>query len=200
MSPVLNQSVTSSDYLINADQFSDVDLFKQIAKGNEDALSELYKRYQNQIYRFALHQTHDEAAAEEVLQDVFLAAWQRAGKFREKASVKTWLLRVAYYRSATWAKKQKAPLELEAVDAIPSSKPGPSDIQMTNWQSEQVQEAIISLTPKHRAAIELIFYHELTYKEAASVVDCPVGTMKSRVNQALNQVSRLLTAAGFDND
>lgn len=200
MRPVLNQSVPRSDYLLNAELHSDADLFKQMAHGNENALAELYQRYRSQIYRFALHQTSDENAAEEILQDVFLAAWQRAGEFRSHASVKTWLLRVTYYRSATWLSRRKQPLELEAAEILPSGKPGPDDEVLTAWQSDQVQQAIMELTPKHRAAVELIFYHELTYKEAARVVDCPVGTMKSRVNQALGQISRLLQAAGFNHN
>ncbi len=197
MRRVLNQSVQSSDYLLNADRHSDLDLFEQITLRDENALAELYNRYRNQVFRFALYQTQDENAAEEILQDVFLAAWQRAGEFRGKSSVKTWLLRVAYYRSATWLSKLKKPVELESVDFLPSGKPGPHDAAVNSWQSEQVQRALQDLTPKHRTAIWLIFYHELTYKEAASVVECPVGTMKSRVNQALNQISRLLSASGY---
>ena len=200
MRPILNQSIPRSDYLLNADSHSDDDLFKQIAAGNEDALAELYQRYRSQIYRFALHQTQDENAAEEILQDVFIAAWQRAGEFRSRASVKTWLLRVAYYRSATWLSRRKDPVQLESAEILPSEKPGPDDSALTSWQSDQVQQAIMELTPKHRAAVELIFFHELTYKEAARVVDCPVGTMKSRVNQALGQITRLLLAAGYNND
>ena len=198
MPPVLNQSVKKPDYLVNADTFSDVDLFKKIGAGDETALAELYHRYRIPVFRFALHQTQDEAAAEEVLQDVFLAAWQRAGKFRGKASVKTWLLRVTYYRSATWLSRQKQPAALDSMEVLPSDNPGPEFVAVDNWQSSQVQEAIGRLSPKHRAAVELIFYHELTYKEAARVVGCPTGTMKSRVNQAVAQLSRLLTAAGFE--
>ncbi|HUF37730.1 MAG TPA: sigma-70 family RNA polymerase sigma factor [Anaerolineales bacterium] len=189
MSAVLNQEARFSDYIHAVQALSDRDLFAQIAAGDEIALDELYHRYRSQVYRFLLHQTADAQAAQELIQDVFLAAWQGAGKFRGAASVKTWLLRVAYYRAASWVKLLDKVPDGELTDAIPSAGVPLDERIVQTWQTQTIREAMAELSAEQRTAVELIFYHELTYKEAAQVVECPVGTMKSRVNNALKNLA-----------
>ena len=185
MRSLLNQKTPYKDYIHTLDSLSDDALFTHIAAGEEAALDELYKRYRTPVYRFLVHQTGDAQAAEELVQDVFVAAWHGAGRFRGNAAVKTWLLRVAYYRASTWVKTIRKSVDVTLVDSLPSGSLPLDDLMIRTWQTEIVRTAMAELSSDHRTAVELIFYHELTYKEAARVVGCPVGTMKSRVSHAV---------------
>lgn len=198
MRSILNPAIPESDYINRAEDFSDSELFAHIADGEQGALVELYNRYSGQVFRFLRHQLHDEQGAEEVLQDVFLAAWDRAKAFKGRSSVKTWLLRVAYYRSATWLSRRKQADSLDVIENVPSELPGPEKVADDRLESEQVLSAFHQLSQKHRTAIDLVFYQELTYKEAAQVAGCPVGTMKSRVSHALEQINRLMLRGNPD--
>lgn len=199
MRSILNQEAGRPDYITTDGSLPDHELFRRIASGDEPALAVLYNRYQRELLRFLVYRTGDEAAAEELLQDVFVAAWQRAGTFRGSASVKTWLLRVAYYRAATWVSQKRRALVTDELDEQAVLDAPVLDRRMdAAWESEQLAGALALLSENHRTALELVFYHELTYREAAEVVGCPVGTMKSRVSHALAQVNGLLRKAGMD--
>jgi len=197
MRSLLNQKAHPGDYM-NTGSLTDRELFTRIAAGDEDALGALYQRYHLDVYRFALSRIQDEPGAEEILQDVFVAAWQRAGSFRGTASVKTWLLRVTYYRAATWLNTRRETVALEHAEQVPARAVHLDERIEKSWQSDQVRESLAALTEKHRTALELIFFFELSYREAARVVGCPVGTMKSRVSHALDHLNGLLIKAGLD--
>ncbi len=185
MQSLLNQKSRYSDYILTVQALSDRELFAHIAAGEEAALDELYNRYRSQVYRFLVHRTGNDQAAEELIQEVFLAAWRGAAGFRGSASVKTWLLRVAYYQAATWVKSLSRSRDLDLSEAIPAAAPALDDRMHQTWLNDTIHLAMAELSTDHRTAVELIFYHELTYREAARVVDCPVGTMKSRVSYAI---------------
>lgn len=198
MRSLLNQETRYQDYILTVKALSDRELFTHIAAGEEAALDELYKRYRSQIYRFLVHRTGSEQAAEELIQEVFLAAWQGARKFRGTAAVKTWLLRVAYYRAATWVKSVSRATDAPLAETLPFEGLLPEDKVAMDGQAEAVRAAIAELSDHHRTAVELIFYHGLTYQEAARVVDCPMGTMKSRVSHAIKLLGGRLIRDGLD--
>ena len=87
--------------------FTDIELIQKIAAGDEAAFSELYSRYNQPVYNFILRLLHQTPAAEDLLQDVFLAVWQGASQFRGKSTVKTWVFRIAYYQAISWLRKNK---------------------------------------------------------------------------------------------
>jgi RNA polymerase sigma-70 factor (ECF subfamily) len=194
MSPTLNQNAVSVDY-INREQSSKVDadfaLFERIGAGDERALAELYHRYRVILFQFLLRLVQERAAAEEILQDVMLAAWQRAAEFRQASSVKTWLYRVAYYRASTWLRNKKPDTYTDTA-SMPSDDDALDDLMIQRWQASQVQEALDGLNPHQRTAIELIFYHEFSYRETAEILNCPTGTVKSRVSHALRALQLVL--------
>ena len=194
----MNHKARITDYMKGLRPVTDRALFAQIAAGNEHALDELYERYRSQVFRFLVHQTGRREAAEELLQDVFMAAWQGAGNFRGTATVKTWLLRVAYYRAASWVKTIRKTHDLEQVENLPAPSISMDERIVRSWKAAEIHTALEQLTHAHRTAIELLFFHELTYREAAEVVGCPVGTMKSRVNHALKNLNGLLLQADVD--
>ena len=170
----------------------DIELLRQVAAGDEAAFAELYDQYAPPVYNYLLRLVNEPAIAEEILQEVFLAMWQSAHRFREEAKVKTWLLRIAHHQAVSWLRRTRAVLwpndELEA--------DGDDHVEehlARSWQIDRVRAALAQLTPTHRAVIELTFAQGLSYAEIAEVMNCPIGTVKSRMSYALRRLNGLLS-------
>lgn len=174
---------------------TDTELLRQVAAGDEAAFAELYDLYAPAIYNYLLRLVNESAVAEEIVQEVFLAMWRGAQRFREEAKVKTWLLRIAHHQAVSWLRRTRTALwpndELEADDDDHSIE----EHLAHRWQIDQVRTALAQLTPKHRAVIELTFVQGLSYAEIAEVMNCPLGTVKSRMSYALRHLNELLNEA-----
>jgi RNA polymerase sigma-70 factor (ECF subfamily) len=170
---------------------TDAELLRQVAAGDEVAFAELYDLYAPSVYNYLLRLVNEPAAAEEILQEVFLAMWQGAHRFREEAKVKTWLLRIAHHQAVSWLRRARSTAwaneELEADDHDPIE-----EHLARSWQIDRVRAALARLTPNHRAVIELTFVQGLSYAEIAEVMNCPIGTVKSRMSYALRRLNDLL--------
>ena len=171
---------------------TDTELLRQVAAGDEAAFAELYDLYAPPVYNYLLRLVNEAAVAEEILQEVFLAMWQSAHRFRAEATVKTWLLRIAHHQAVSWLRRTRATLwpndELEADDHEPIEAH-----LARSWQIDQVRAALARLSPNHRAVIELTFVQGLSYAEIAEVMNCPIGTVKSRMSYALRRLNALLS-------
>lgn len=180
---------------------SDLELIRQIAEKDQTALEELYKRYHLTIYNFFLRTTQDHASGEDLLQEFFINVWQGAGKFEARSSVKTWLFRMAHFMSAGWLRNKKKYIYDYDADTFEfrssSDDASLENLAFANWNYAQIQKAIQQLTPAQREIIELTFTHELSHLEVAYILNCPVGTVKSRLHTALHQLNRILTAKGI---
>lgn len=180
---------------------SDLELIHQISAKDQAALEELYKRYHLPIFNFFLRTTQDHASGEDLLQEFFINVWQGAGKFEARSSVKTWLFRMAHFMSAGWLRNNKKFIneyDTDAFEFLASSEDTSlENLAFAHWNYAQIQKAIQQLTPPQREIIELTFTHELTHLEVAYILNCPVGTVKSRLHTALHQLNRILTAKGI---
>ena len=177
----------------------DIYLIQATAAGSESAFSEVYRRYYQPIYNYLLRIVQDDAGADDILQEVFLAVWQGAGKFKKKSTVKTWIYRIAYKQSISWLRKhgrKSSPIELEEV--IDSGE-SPEDKALTEIRNVNIRRAMGKLTPKHRAVLELAFVQDMSYSDISEVLDCPVGTVKSRMSYALRYLNQILLKTGIEN-
>jgi RNA polymerase sigma-70 factor (ECF subfamily) len=174
---------------------TDLELLKKIAIGDEVAFSELYSRYNLSLYNFILRMILQKDIAEDILQDVFFSVWQGSNRFQSKSTVKTWLFRIAYYKSISWLRKNKKHRQSLNVDelSIVSNKLSPEGSLIEHWQEAQIKSAIAQLSYNHRSVIELTFVHGFSYKEIANIMKCPVGTVKSRMNYALRYLKTYLS-------
>jgi RNA polymerase sigma factor (sigma-70 family) len=100
-------------------------LIKRIANGDQLAMRTLFARHQTRVYRFVLRLLKNEAAAEDVVSEVFFDVWRQAGQFEARASVSTWLLSIARFKALT-AMRRRPNLELD--DDMMSCPPFPADI------------------------------------------------------------------------
>jgi len=173
----------------------DTALVRRVAAGDEQAFARLYHGHGAPLYNYIVRLVHDPAVAENLLQDVFVAVWQGAGRFRGSAQVRTWLFRIAHNQAVSWLRRERAgqgPEDSHDVGGVADAAGEPEAAAMSAWHADQVRRALDLLKPDHRAVIELVFFHELTYAEVAEVLDCPVGTVKSRMSWARRNLAEAL--------
>ncbi|MFN2126301.1 MAG: RNA polymerase sigma factor, partial [Anaerolineales bacterium] len=161
---------------INANTETDLEIVKKIAIGDEVAFSKLYSRYNLPVFNFILRLIGKKDAAEDVLQEVFIAVWQGSNRFQSKSAVKTWLFKIAYHKSISWLRKEKKLRQSLNIDelAIFSDKLSPEGSLIEYWQESRIKSASAQLSHNHRFVIELTFVRGFSYKEIANIMKCPV--------------------------
>jgi RNA polymerase sigma-70 factor (ECF subfamily) len=175
-------------------------LLKRISAGDEEACRELYRIYERRLLAFLRRMTGNTADAEECLGDVMVAVWRRAQTFRGNSRVATWLFGIAYYKAMDKLRDRPQADFTDPGEAeiIPDSKPDPSISLLGRQRRERIGSALAQLSPEHRAVIELTFYLEMSYAEIAQIMNCPIGTVKSRVFHALKHLRPILAAMGLE--
>jgi RNA polymerase sigma-70 factor (ECF subfamily) len=180
---------------------SDAELVRRIRLGERNAFGELVRRYQNQIYTVCHRWLGDDAVAEEIAQDTFVAAYRGMDRFRGDAKVSTWLYSIAVNRCKNRIEhdKRRAKDRHDSIDADPEGvrelkSDGPRTDSRTN-RAEAIrllQGALNDLEPPFRIAVVLRDIQELAYGEIADLLGLPIGTVKSRIHRARLDLARLL--------
>jgi len=168
-------------------------VIQAMAAGNAAALDELYARYGPGILNFLVARLNNRQLAEEVLQDVMLAAWKSAPIFRGESKVLTWLLTIARNRAINTQRKNR-PTLVEFSDEIKlqSADTGPLEAIVKTDRYEAVREALKLLPDGQREVLVLVFFQQLTGVEVAEVLGISVGTVKSRLFRAKELLRRAL--------
>lgn len=185
--------------LPQSDLAADAALVQRLVTGDEQAFDELYRRYSGLLYSYILRLIHEPPLAEDLLQEVFVAAWNGAAGFRGPAGVKTWLFHIAHNRTVSWLREHHRTLVYEDL-RISSQEDGPEQALLDTLRSDRMKRALDGLSPEHRAVVELAFYQDLPYGEIALIVGCPVGTVKSRMSYARRYLSHILRDLGRDEE
>ena len=176
------------------DPISDSELVQALAAGDTRALDELYQRHGLAVLSYLIGQVGSRPLAEEVLQDVMLAVWRGAARFRGESSVRTWVLAIAHKRaiSARLAHQRREDRQAPLEDDVPARDASPPDVLEQRATVAEVRAALHHLPHDQRETLELIFYHDLSGPEAAAVLGIAPGTVKSRLNRAKTKLRRVL--------
>jgi RNA polymerase sigma-70 factor (ECF subfamily) len=176
---------------------SDGDLLRLMMAGSEDAFGALYERWSPSVYRFALHMSGDQHIAEEVTQDTFMMLVRRPSMFDEtRGALVSWLVGIA--RNLTRRALGASPDDISLDDSV--EPPVPSDIlnDLTRREMiEAVRQAVLSLPPGYREVVVLCDLQEMDYRDAAAALECPVGTVRSRLHRARAMLMTKLQARCF---
>lgn len=171
----------------------DAGLLKRIARGDRQALSELYSRHQQALFAYLLQLTPDYGLAEELLQDTLVAVWKSARSFEGRSSVLTWLIGIARRQAHNTLRQRKIPLaDLTELESLPAPDLEPEASALAGVAREELAQAFRQLAPVHREVLLLTFVQELSYQETATALAIPVGTVKSRVSNARRALRALL--------
>ena len=182
---------------------SDWELVQRTRAGDRDAFRELVERYQRKIAALALGMLRSREDALDVVQETFTKAYESLGRFKGDAAFYTWVYRIAYNlcvdHQRRSAKQPQTSLDTdEHAAAVPSlAGDGPRHDQPFDRARDaeiarRVREAIADLTPDHRAVILLRELEGLSYAEISQVLECPKGTVMSRLHYARRQLQNRL--------
>jgi RNA polymerase sigma-70 factor, ECF subfamily len=171
---------------------TDETLLQAALRGDEAAFVALYRRWQGPIYRFARQMCGSEPAAEDVVQDVFLALVQDARRYdAARGPLSAYLYGIARHLVLRRLRREgvrESLMETDAVAALQESQPRHDETDAFDMidrreSIEAVQRAIGSLPVSYREAIVLCDVQELPYEQAAVVIGCPIGTVRSRLHR-----------------
>ena len=165
---------------------TDEDLIAATAGGDREAFAELYERLRPAVYRFVVHMTGSASAAEDVVQETFIAVIQHSRRYQPgRSAVVAWLLGIARNHARRRADRERA------ADPLPADEMAPS-LWVTAAQHGSVERdqelarlraALAGLPVAYREAVVLCDLQELSYADAATVARCAVGTVRSRLHR-----------------
>jgi len=177
----------------------DLVLINRFKDGDASAFEEIVLKYQDKIYNLCCYILKDAHDAEDAAQDVFLKAYQNLNKFRPGSSLHTWLYRIAVNTSIDYRRKPlfeslfKSSKEGDVfVVDQPSDSPSPERLYESKEIGNTIQFALGRLSEKLRTVIVLKEIEGLSYEEISEVLDVSIGTVKSRISRAREELKKLL--------
>lgn len=170
---------------------SDPALVVAVARYHEGALAELYRRHAGPVHALARRLLGDPVLAEEIVQEVFLRLWREPERFdAERGSVRAFLLAHTHGRSVDLVRAESARRRREERDQVRTPEVG-YDLErevMDLAVGERVRAALAVLNQHERAAIELAYLGGHTYREVATALQEPEGTIKSRIRSGMQKL------------
>ena len=163
---------------------SDATLVSAIRAGDEQAMVQLYDRCAPIVYSVALRILRDSAAAEDILQDVFMQLWRNPDAFdASRGSLPGWLAVIARNRAIDSLRKRRA--ETDISEVVVSIEPDLVSEAEWNRALEKIRSALGRMPGPQRSALEMAFFEGLTHSEIAAKTGEPLGTIKTRIRAGL---------------
>ena len=170
----------------------DLHLIGRLKAGDDDAVRDLYERYGQRLYAYALRMTNDPATAEDVTQSTLITAWRTIQTFRGEGRLIAWLLSIVHHTALKSMRSKSHGLDRQTEEAVPDQQPLPEERAQSQETKRWVRAGLQALSSEHRAVLELVFYQCLSLTEVAEVMDCPLGTVKSRLSYARQHLRGVL--------
>ncbi len=158
--------------------------------GDETAFEAIVRRYHARLLYFVRRMVCGYSGADDVLQDVWLAAHQQLPRLRSPETLRVWLYRIARNRAMQAMRQRHWPAEKAVPDC--TAAPEAEEPQFTAADAEKVHAALDRLSPAHREILTLRFLEQLSYEELATTTDCDLGTVKSRLYYAKRAIKQEL--------
>ena len=162
----------------------DTALLSRVGQGDESAMETVFRRYSRVVYSVALRILHDSGQAEDVMQEIFLQLWRKPAAFVQgRGPLGAWLVVVTRNRAIDLLRRRKL---TDSVDDVVLASPiNVADEAERNAMMEKVRGVLANLPPEQRKSLELAYFEGLTHTEIASRTGDPLGTVKTRIRQAL---------------
>ncbi len=182
----------------------EMDLVKRVRDGDLTAYDELVRRYQERIYATVYHMTSNHEDANDLAQEAFIKAFQAIKSFKGGSSFYTWVYRIAVNKTINFLKqrKNKAQMSLDDLDfnvehdpdlvALVSEKTPRREVVLKELQ-EKLNAAMQRLSEPHRLVVTLHDVQGMSHDEVAKVMDCNIGTVRSRLFYARQQLQAYLS-------
>jgi RNA polymerase sigma-70 factor (ECF subfamily) len=175
-----------------------VALVRAVAAGDQRSLHALYERSHRLVFTLSMRITSNRETAEEVMLDVFHDLWRRAAAYDPaNGTVLGWIMNQARSRAIDRVRFEQRKKRVEPMQcpAHASGEVDQPDLLEVRERDQALREAMSALTPLERRAIEMAFFSELTYAEAAARLNEPLGTVKTRIRSGLQKLRGVLSGA-----
>ena len=180
----------------------DQKLVVRVQKGDKTAFDLLARKYQHKIAKLISRYVRDRREVEDVTQEAFIKAYRAIGGFRGESAFYTWLYRIAVNTAKNYLESQSrrppgSDMEIESAELIEGGEglrdqATPERQMLTNEIATTVHQVLEHLPPDLRTAITLREIEGMSYEEIAEVMDCPIGTVRSRIFRAREAIDREL--------
>ncbi len=178
------------------ENLQELDLVAAVAAGETDALATLYDRYAPLLMGLAMKILQDKAEVEDLLHDVFVEVWQKAGSYDPaRGTVRTWLCLRMRSRALDRSKLSRRS-RAESLDARPDegSQEVPTNNGVEVLERERLAQALAGLTDSQRTVISMAYFQGLSCSEIATALEVPIGTVKSRLAGAKRGLEKAMGA------
>jgi len=176
----------------------ETELIAKARQGDRESFTVLVERYERRVVGVALAVVHNQDDALELAQETFVRAFENLKNFESRSSFSTWLYRIAANLSIDFWRREGRYNVLRGEDAenelrrLPSSQGDSYKAASRTELGERLKDALEQLTPEHRAVVLLREVEGLSYDEISDVLQCPRGTVMSRLHYARNKLRSIL--------
>jgi RNA polymerase sigma-70 factor (ECF subfamily) len=173
-------------------------LLGRVQRGDEHAFEELYRHYRSRLFRFLINLTGRPQMVEEVLNDTMLAVWEKPDGFRGASKLSTWIFGIAYRKAMKALREIDDPIEYQPVQSIDEETASPHEASWCGQRDRLLFDTMQQLSAEHRVVVHLTYFHEMSAREIAHVMACPVGTVKTRMFHARRHLKRLMSGGSAE--
>ncbi|ERI06823.1 RNA polymerase sigma-W factor [Aneurinibacillus aneurinilyticus ATCC 12856] len=177
-------------------------IIQEAKNGNRDAFAELVDLYKDKVYHVSYRMVGNRQEAEDVAQETFLRVYANLDNYDPQYKFSTWIYRIASNLSIDLLRKRKKNLSIDAEisgaegvdwhDRLADTGKGPEEEVLTDELQEEVQGAIMGLSPKYRAVMLLRYIEDLSLQEISEAVQLPISTIKTRIHRGREALRKKL--------
>ena len=168
-------------------------LLQQVAQGSVPAMQQFYQQFERTVYRYAMAQLSNPFDAAEVLNDVMLEVWRQAGRFEGRSAVSTWLLGMARHKALDRLRARQRHASEELPEDVQDHAPQAEQVLAAAQDAQRVRDCMTRLPVVQREVMHLAFFEDMGYEAIAALMQCPPGTVKSRVHHAKEALKKCLS-------
>ena len=173
------------------------DLIKRCQSGDQQAMEQIVRQYQNQVYNIAYGMLRNSEDAQDIMQEVFLRVWDKIRQFQFKSRFSTWLYRIVKNLSINEKNRQRrrqtSPMEMDDSQAwVPIDTMTPEKEALLVEKQELMKVALAQLKKDYRTILVLREMETLSYEELSEVLGCSLGRVKSRLHEARMELRNIL--------
>ena len=169
---------------VRPEELTEAQLLDRHARGDEAAFAELFRRFAGMVYNLTWRMSGDHEDARDLSQEVFFRIFRHLRGFAGRSSLTTWVYRVTINTCRSRLGRRRLPIDPwgeERAAATPDPAPSPERVALSRVAASRLEEALLRLPESFREAVVLRDVEGLAYEEIASVLDVPVGTVRSRI-------------------
>lgn len=199
---LVNQNLTTRRVPVANTGDPEAALLQRIIRKDRQAFQQLYIAYHERLYRFMFRMLHQHEQVSELVNDVMLIVWQKAGDFRAQSKLSTWIMGIAhrtalkaYQRNKKQRQQYASDHELAHISDHPHT--GPESTTSLDLLQQQIQQGLETLSAEKRSVVELTM-QGYSYPEIADIIECPVNTVKTRMFHARKALKIFLQESSHD--